>query len=213
MSRPSARLLEWLRDLLKQRGMNSAQLAERAGLPRQRVRRILSGSEPMLVDELLAISQVLEVQPADLGLAGGPAEEEPERPPEPEAPAGVGMDPWGNHPRQLVEAGFALGCDFSFVVDTTQLKDSGVPQHVLHGYNGGPMRIQLDAAYHQYNAPRYDDHGVTLTLSFDALYDCTFPWSSFLQLAFVPAPPDEPTADPPDEPEEPQGRPRLRLVT
>lgn len=226
MTRPSEPLLAWLRDLLKQRGMNVARLASLADLPRARVRRVLAGAEPMLLDELLTLTQALEVQPSDLGLPdqGAPSEasaaSQPEDAPAADADAAEGdadaeieptVDPWGNHPRQLVQIGFALGCDFSLILDTSLLGDSGMPAHVIERYNGGPMRIQLDAAYHQYNQPRYQPHGVTLTLSFDALYDCTLPWASLQQVLFVPAAP----IDEPDEPDEPSddGRPRLRLVT
>ena len=81
---------------------------------------------------------------------------------------------------------FALGADFHFVVDPTQLQDSGVPKQVLAGYQGRPMLIDMKAEYHPYNNPRYDEHAITLTLSFDGLYDCRFPWESVRQIGFVP---------------------------
>lgn len=220
MSRPSAPLLEWLRKLLKQRGMNSAQVADQAKLPRPRVRKILSGTEPMLFDEFLAISQLLEIKPEDLGLAEGiefpegaltEGEKLAEAPPGPEAPPEPALDPWGNQPRQLIQAGFTLGCDFGLVLDTSKLVGSGIPASVLERYQGGPMRIQLDAMYHQYNDPSYDDEALTVTLSFDALYSCKLPWDSIGQIIFVPIPPSETRGEDPEEPKD--QRPKLRLVT
>jgi len=222
MSRPSDPLLAWLRELLQKRGINSAQLAAESQIPRARARRVLSGAEPMLLDEFLAITQSLQLTPDDLaGVADLPVAPEPPalgdeaprlRPVAAPAdePEGVTMDPWGNHPRQLVEAGFALGCDFGLILDAAQLADSGVPRSVLERHRAGLMRIQLDAAYHRYNEPRYDDDGLTVTLSFDALYVCTFPWSSIRQIVFSPVPPEAPASD---EPGPDDGRPRLRLVT
>lgn len=209
MTAPSGPLLDWLRKVLQQRGMNSAQLATMVNLPRGRVRKILVGAEPMLVDELLQITQALEVTPQDLGAAQDASEPSP-----PEVDTGATrseprVDPWGNQPRQLIQIGFALGCDFGFVVDTRQVEGSGLPRTVLEQYQGNPMRIQLDAAYHRYNDPSYNDDGLTLTLSFDALYVCTFPWSAIRQVLFTPVAPEAPAQEPP----EPAGRPHLRLVT
>lgn len=227
MSRPSDPLLAWLRDLLQKRGINSAQLAAEAQIARARARRILAGAEPMLLDEFLAITRSLNLTPEDLaGVAELPVapEEAPQEPPDdaprlrpvswvPDAaePAGPSMDPWGNQPRQLVQAGFALGCDFGLILDTAQLADSGIPRSVLDRHRAGLMRIQLDAAYHRYNEPRYSDEGLTLTLSFDALYVCTFPWTSIQQIVFAPVPPESAPSDGPEPPDD--GRPRLRLVT
>lgn len=236
MSRPSDPLLAWLRELLQKRGINSAQLASESQLSRSRTRRILAGAEPMLLDEFLAITQALHLTPEDLaGVAelppteedaGAPADSgEASEPPhlrplppqaveEPESPVDAAMDPWGNQPRQLVEAGFALGCDFGLILDTSQLGQSGVPASVLERHRAGLMRIQLDAAYHRYNEPRYDDESLTLTLSFDGLYVCTFPWSAIRQIVFAPAPPEATGTDEPHEPDSSgDGRPRLRLVT
>lgn len=227
MSRPSDPLLAWLRDLLQKRGINSAQLAAESQIPRARARRLLAGAEPMLLDEFLAITRSLELTPEDLAgvadLPSPPEEPPPEHAPdaprirpvapvseEPE-PAGPTLDPWGNQPRQLVQAGFALGCDFGLILDAAQLADSGIPRSALERHRAGLMRIQLDAAYHRYNEPRYTDEGLTLTLSFDALYVCTFPWSSIQQIVFTPVPPEPAPTDGPEPPDD--GRPRLRLVT
>lgn len=216
MAAPSAPLLELLRDLMRRRSLNTSSLAELTQLPRRRLRRILDGSEPMLVDEFVTLSQALQVSPEDLGLSAGPVDESAEE----EVPdlhvvgdrerEPVVITEWGNQPEQLVRAAFELGCDVVFTVDTEALADSGVPRQVLEAYQGRDLVVKLDAAYHQYNRPRYDQEGVTLTLSFDALYECMFPWHAFRQIIFTPVPPEPVEPDAPDE--DPAGSPFLRLV-
>lgn len=221
MGRPSEPLLRWLRQLLQQRKLTAPGLAEQAGIERARVRQILAGSDPMTVDELLQISKALSLSPADLGLAGG--EPSDVMPPVVDEPAPLddeilgtplALDPLGNHPRQLFEVAFALGCDFLFLIQTKDLVDSGVPKAVLDRYGDRDLPIKLDAAYHGYNNPRYDDAGIALTLSFDSLYECRFPWTSIHQFVFYPAPPAPPPPEEPEEEEPPKkpGRPFLRLV-
>lgn len=210
MSRPSDPMLAWLRKLVDTKGLNTAQLAEKCGLPRARVRKVLTGAESMLVDEFVQIANALQIAPKDVGLPDAAAET-PEEPPAPAAEAVPKVDPWGNHPQQLFRVAFGLGCDFTFVADADQLEESGVPRHVLSEFRGRQLPIRLDAAYHAYNAPRYDEAGVTLSLSFDSVYECRFPWASirgiFFQAPFATAAREEPP-----EPEPPPGRPRLRLV-
>lgn len=216
-ARPSDPVLAWLRQLIEKRGINTAALAERCQIPRARMRKLLVGAEPMLVDELLRVSTALELSPADMGLpeaAGEPPEAAPTDPAPP--PEGPRVDPWGNHPEQLFRVAFGLGCDFFFLAAADQLDDSGVPGQTLAQYRGRELPIKLDAAYHGYNNPRFDDGGITLTLSFDQLYDCRFPWTSIRQFILYPAPPEpgakpEPTDEAPDEGA--KGRPHLRLVT
>ena len=215
MTRRSQPLLEMLRSLIADRGLNTAALAQASDLDRARLRRVLSGSEDMTVEELLAITEALQLSPEELGLADVPSPEAAARGPvrvveDDEDEDELGIDPWGNHPEQLFRVGFALGCDFFFLANADALQDSGVPQSVLSQYEGRDLPIKLDAAYHKYNQPRYGDDEVTLTLSFDALYDCTFPWEAIRQVIFFPAPPDP--AEAPDEPDEDE-RPTLRLVT
>lgn len=225
MARPSEPLLGWLREMLKTKGLNTAHVADASGISRSRVRRILSGTDDMTVDELMMLSDALQLDPADLTshqLPTGPAPlGEAGVQPLAEAadtsgePAGPVVDPWGNQPRQLFEIAFALGCDFFFLVDTRELDGSGVPASVLEKYAGRELPIKLDAAYHQYNDPRYSPTGITLTLSFDALYECTFHWSCIRQFVLFPLAPD-PTqdVDPPSEDDgPPTGVPHLRLVT
>ena len=40
--------------------------------------------------------------------------------------------------------------------------------------------------FHVYNKPDFQSKGLTLTLSFDALYTCSFPWESISQVVFQP---------------------------
>ncbi len=124
------------------------------------------------------------------------------------------VDPYGNHPRQLFEIGFALGCTFDFSADIDQLAESNIPADILERYRAqGDIFFSLDAAFHEHYEPRFDDEGVTLQLSFDKLYDCYFPWSSIARITFHlgPTPPE---AEDDDDTEDfaPKG-PHLRLVT
>lgn len=218
MARPSEPLLAWLRNMLKSKGLNTAHVADASGIPRARVRKILAGSEDMTVDELMMLSDSLQLDPTDLtgvaaaeaaAAAAGDVDPEPEAD-DAEAPR---VDPWGNQPEQLFRIAFELGCDFFFLADTEQLEDSGIPGHVLDPYRGRELPIKLDAAYHRYNEPRYDEDGITLTLSFDALYDCHFRWTCIKQFVLFPVQPEpaQPTEE--EEEEQPDGVPHLRLVT
>ena len=220
MTRPSDPLLTWLRKHLADRGWNTARLAQAAGIERARARKILAGTEPMWVDELLGITRALELSPHDLeGVDLPDPSSSPATAPLRMAAAGeavpvTAVNPWGNQPEQLVRVAFAMGCDFFLLIDTAQLVDSGVPAAVLAQYRGRDLPIKLDAAYHPYNQPRYSPADLTLTLSFDALYDCRLPWSAFKQVIFFPLPPDpEPPATAEEAPAPAPGVPHLRLVT
>jgi hypothetical protein len=171
----------------------------------------------MTVDELILLTQALELSPADLGLPSDDAYDPPDVDLTEEGDVGLGaaIDPFGNQPRQLFEVGFALGCDFFFRAAVDQLEGSGVPPAVLERYAGGDLPIKLDAQYHRYNEPRFENDGLGIKLSFDDVYECFFPWSAFRQIVFFPAPPPV-VPEPEPEPEEPppgKGRPPfLRLV-
>ena len=204
MSRPSEPLLAWLRKMSEDRGLNTAALASRTDLPRARMRKIL-----------LKISDALELSPADMGMpideeameAQGPSGPRLADPPNVATTPSTSISPWDSHHRQLFEVAFALGCDFGFTVDTSQLDHSGVPSAVLDAHEGQMMLIQLDAAFHKYNNPRYDPEGVVLTLSFDTLHECTFPWSAIRQVIYTPL------IHEPDEDGEGDDHPHLRLIT
>lgn len=208
MPRTSDPVLSWLRTLIEKRGLNTAEVANKAKLPRARLRKILTGSEPMLVDELLQLSTALDISPTDMGLPEGTPDALPETDAEalPQVPQPVKVDAWGNHPHQLFQIAFGLGCDFYFAAEVAQLADSGVPAKVLDQFRNGNVGIKLDALHHHDNAPQYDDDGITLTLSFDRIYVCRFPWASIQQVTFFPMRPEPPVQ------EEPK-KPHLRLVT
>lgn len=217
MPRSSEPVLAWLRTMIAKRGLNTAALAAKAQVDRNELRKALTGATPMTLDTLMAVSNALELNPADMGFAAPPAEAIASAEPPPSDPKPPTLpDPWGNHPEQLFRMGFTLGCDFFFVAKTEQLQDSGVPAAVLKS-SGKDISIALDARYHVDNAPRFDERGVTLTLSFDKLYECFFPWSSVRQVIFFPAPAAETSQQPASPSTETQksgpARPHLRLVT
>jgi hypothetical protein len=217
MSEASAPILAFLRGMIEKRGLNTAALAQRCEIPRARLRRVLTGAEPMTIDELVAVSNALGLSAADMGLPEGadPAAADPPAPATSDREsAAPPADPWGNHPEQLFRVGFALGCDLLFLAEARQLEGSGVPAAVVAQYAQGAVPIRLDARWHEHNAPRYDPGGITLTLSFDALRDCRFPWSSIQQIVFFPAPVDPEVANErPIADQAPKARrPVLRLV-
>ena len=230
-SRPSEPLLQLLRDVARKKGMNTAALAKASGLDRAHLKHVLAGSKPLTVDELIQLSELLEISAADLG--GLPIDAADEDGGEdapvlvrsargnaalatvddsgPEMPE---LDPWGNHAEQVLKLGFALGIDVYMVLSTDELDEAGVPRSVLQKY---PERLplRLEAAYHQHHDPRFLVDGLALKLSFDALYDCTIPWTAFQQITLFPLPPEPP--EEPEEVEEPEERPvvqrgHLRLI-
>lgn len=233
-SRPSDALLRLIRDVAQKKGLNTAALARAASIERSRLKHLLAGAEPMLVDEFVSLAQALEISPTDMGLPGAPAgaEEEEEEydddgpvladAPVPlraigrreRAPTSFAPDPYGNHAQQALRLGFALGCDLFFIVDVKQLGESGVPRSVLARYPEH-MPIRLDAAFHKHNDPQFLPTGLQLTVSFDAVYTCLFPWAAFRQISFFPLPPSEPDEPEGPKPEESKPGPRrghLRLV-
>ncbi len=214
--RPSEPVLGWLRNALKTRGLNTAALAKQVGEKRSTVRNVLAGQEPLTVDQMMTWTQAMELSLEDMmGIAEADLPEPVERSPVPDDQP-VLLDPYGVQAEQAFRLAFGLGVDFSFVADSSQLQDSGVPEDVLARF---PERLtlRLDAAYHRHNKPSFDDHGVTLVLSFDALCTVTLPWSALLQVAFdlVPPPPSDPDSgsSPEDSEDSEDSRPTLRLVT
>lgn len=215
MSTLSEPVLAWLRKLIRSRGTNTIELAEQTGLPRNKVRRLLTGADTMTLEELLKLSHALDISPEDMRLskeAVDVSEDESETIafPEPQ------VDPYGNHAEQLVRIAFDLGSDFLITLSTKSIADSGVPQAVLAKFEDGELPIRLDAKYHRYNDPRYTEDALTLTLSFDQLHDCTFPWSSIRQILFLtdePKPEIEPSVEPRVAAPHEGGKPHLRLIT
>jgi len=214
-TRPSAPLLALLRDTSKKKGLNTAALAQAANIDRKRLKHVLTGREPLTVDELIQISEAMEIGPEDLGMAIPDVETDTteatlESLSSPEECLEPNVNPYGNHAEQILQVGFALGCDVFFLVDGKQLEGTGVPKSIQQRF-ADQMPIRLEAAYHRHNDPKYLPEGLQVRLSFDAVYTCTFSWSSIRQITLFPAPPSEP--EPPEvEEEQPPMGGHLRLV-
>jgi transcriptional regulator with XRE-family HTH domain len=216
-TRPSEPLLAFLRDAIRKKGLNTAQLASRIGTDRGQLKRRLAGEEDLTVDDLVAVSKALELTPAELGLPGGDEPIVPDEPVLAEAPPPTPSeanepDPYGNLPRQVVQLGFALGVDLFLMLDSTQLATSGIPKAVLEA-NKQQLRLHMEARWFPQNKARFLEDDFVVMLSFDALYECTLPWSAFRAATFLL--PAEPRPAPKPEPPAPTrsgGAPFLRVV-
>lgn len=209
-SRPSEPLLKILLQAARKKGWNTATLAQAAQIERGRLKLVLSGREPMTVDELISLSGAMELNPVDLGL-NLPADLAPAPTTEPTGPVALPKataaanrpdfpDPFDIHAKQIVQVGFALGCDIFFTAQTERLQNSGVPAAVLERFQPN-LPIRLESVYHRHNDPQYLPDGLQLRLSFDAVYTCLFPWDAIKQITLFPlAPPElEPEPEPPPE--------------
>lgn len=210
-----------LRKVANEKNLNTAALARAADVPRSRMKHILSGGEPMTVDEFILLSQVLELDPT--GMAES-LEEEAAAPPTEETAnlrslgrresVGLEVDPLGNHSWQIIQLGLMLGIDMFVVLDASKLDGSGVPKQVLGRYPEH-LPLRLDAAYHHHHQATYLPAGLQVRLSFDALYTCVIPWDAFTEVRLSPLPPEpvetEPEPDPEPDDTTPQ-RGHLRLV-
>lgn len=223
--RPSDPILNWLRQTLQERQMNVAALAQLTGEKRNTVRHVLAGQEPLTVDQLIQWTRALDLKIEDFARIPTPEEEAPAPaapaprlrslaaarvPDEPEEDPFT-IDPYGNQAEQAIRLAFALGTNFTFSVDTKQLgEDSGVPA-AIRGRFPERMPIQLDAAFHRFNEPIYDEDHLTLTLSFGGTKTVAqFPWAAIQQVVYFI---EAPTAPAPKQPDPPSGgRPQLRLV-
>lgn len=213
-------MLALIRKVAATRGLNTAALARSAGVDRSHLKHVLSGAEPLTVDELIQLAQVLEIGATELaGLPTTAAEASPAadnveplarvlKRGEIDDPITGAADPLGNHAEQSLKLGLALGCDLHLVMDASLAKDSGVPRAVLAQF---PERlpIRLDAAFHRHHDLRFTPQSVQMTLSFDTLYTCVFPWPAIQQVTIFPLPPP-PEEDPEPEEEEEPSRPSTR---
>lgn len=198
-NKPSAGLLRQLRALMDARKLNTAAVAQALGRPRGEVRKLLTGGLPLTVDDLVEITQALGLTMEDFGVVVPDIDEEAE----PAVPPPSAH--WDNQPRALVEFAFELGIDVMLLFDPAQLDDWNGPVAVLQQHKGQALPIQLDAAYHRHMDPGYEDDAFWVTLSFDQLYRCRFPWTAVQRVIFTPFPPSAPEEDAPG--------PGLRLVT
>lgn len=210
---PSEQLIRFIRATAAERGLNTAALANEAGLPRGELKHVLSGASTLTVDMLVAVAGALNLGPEDLALLNaepldGEEETTPLAPVNHQKPAeGLpSLDPYGNHAEQILRLGFALGCDIHVVLHTDRLDESGVPQATIDQFPD-LLPIKLDAAYHHHNDPRFLPEAVVLSLSFDALYSTTIPWEAFDQITLIPIEPELPEIDP-----HPQSGTHLRLI-
>jgi hypothetical protein len=209
VSRPSEPVLRWLRRQIDAKGENTASIAAKLGRPRQELRKVLSGAEPMLVDDLLAITEMLGLSPEEMGLPDTlPAEVLEQQ------LQGEDSDHWGNQPRLLVQLGFDAGIDMLLLVDTSALAEGwGGPAAVLRQHAGKQLPLQLLAAYHQHMRPELSDEELSIVLSFDTLYTCRLPWHAIRRIVFDPLAPEAPKPKVEAPAEKPAGAPFLRLVT
>lgn len=211
---PSSQMLKILQQAIKQRKENTASLAEKTGIPRKSLKRILSGQEDLTVDAMIILGEALRIDATLLQQLGI---DEPAQLETPKIKVATQNDfdwrpnPYGNHHEQLIRMGFELGIDFWLIFDSTLLKNSGVPKHVLAQFNPR-LQIKLEAKFHPYNEPQFESGGLGLRLSFDALYSCLFPWNSIIKIIFEPqtfVPDDEPEAE---KETEDKPKPFLRVV-
>ncbi len=200
-TRPSEPLLAFLREAIRRKGLNTADLANRLSMDRIKLKHRLSGQEELTVDELISLSKALELTAAEMGLAGADTEVEP-------PPPAPGPDPYGNLPRQIVEQGIALGVDLYFVLDTNELGGSSIPREVLKA-NPEQLRLRMEARWYAQNKFQFLEEELSVTLSFDRLYPCAIPWSAFRTVTFIL--PAEPPAPPKLESIKPAA-PFLRVV-
>jgi transcriptional regulator with XRE-family HTH domain len=232
-ARPSEPLLSLLRDVVRKKGLTTAQLAEKLHVERSLLKQQLAGTQPLTIDDFILLSQALELTPEELGVL--PALDRPAAPAEAtDAPSGdappadgprlkpvslarveeadeappPGPDPLGNLPRQVLQLGFALGIDLFLLLDAKQLANSNVPADTRSRFPE-TLPIKLEARYHRHNRPRFEDDAFECVLSFDKLYTCRFPWTAFRQVHFnLPEMASEPEPAPPPKP----AGPFLRLV-
>lgn len=224
--RPSTPLLRLLRDMAQKKGLNTAALAQAAGMDRARLKHLLSGAEPITVDEFLQVAKALDISPQDMGLSpealGGFDDDSDDMGADVLPLRAVGRrervstafvpDPYGNHAEQAIRLGFALGCDMFFITEVKLLDDSGVPRSVLSRYPEH-LPLRLDASFHRHNDPQFLPEGLQLNLSFDSIYTCLFPWTCFKQITFFPLPPSDLEDEQPQK-QMPKGpkRGHLRLI-
>lgn len=212
MTRPSDAVLTWLRERIDARGLKTTKLAKAIGRKTPELRKMLAGDEPMLLDDFVRLGDVLGLDADDI--AGLPAADAaapsmptlaPLLPPDPD-----------REPCQaelLFKLGFDMQIDIHVRFIESELGEWGGPDSARAAFVGKDMPIQLMAQYHRNMDPQLDDAGLHVTLSFDTLYRCTFPWSSVRAVTFVPFAPAPPAPPPAKKPTEAApARPALRLV-
>ena len=208
---PSAPLLRMLREAADERGLNTAALAKAAKLERGELKQVLSGQLPLTVDMFVGLAEALALGATDFSTLAAMAEAPTAAPTlspvaHDEREALPEVDALGNHASQTLRLGFALGCDMIFMLRTSDLAQSGIPDHVREKFSDH-LPIRLDAAFHSHNDPRFLPETLRIKISFDSIYTCDIPWEAFIQITLIPlaAAPIEPAP-------EPAGGSHLRLV-
>ena len=81
----------------------------------------------------------------------------------------------------IVSAAVLGGYDFLVVLggDRELRLKMGLPRSVA---DREPLLLTFPAEWHGYSKPTADTAGMSCVLSFDALYECRFPWSCVVQL-------------------------------
>ena len=191
--KPSEPLVRLLRESVDRKGLNTAAIASALGVPRSELKHMLAGTEPLTVDLMIALAEILELGPEDMGMLNVevPTEKSPLQsfgvdtqghtlPP---------IDPYGNHAEQILKLGFGIGCDMHIVLHSEHLGDAGIPEQTLTQFPD-LVPIKLDAAFHHHNEPKFLPEHVELVLSFDGLYTTQIPWNAFAQITLIPLEPE-----------------------
>jgi len=203
--KPSEQLVRLLRESVDRKGLNTASLATTLGMPRSELKHMLAGTEPLTVDLMIALAEILELGPADLAILGVDVDLA-EKPAPLQAVRKTAsltdlppIDPYGNHTEQILRLGFAIGCDMHVLFHSEWLEDSNIPEGALKQFPD-LLPIKLDAAFHHHNDPKFLPDGVQITLSFDGLVTATLPWNSFAQITLIPLEPELPEIPEPPQP-------------
>lgn len=92
--------------------------------------------------------------------------------------------PTGTHNNwhTIIQMGFVLGNSMALLCDPSLLAGWGGPEQPNFG---GLVPVRLNAPVMQFMDPKYDQDGVSLTLSFDKLRRCKIRWEAIFQVVFV----------------------------
>ncbi|MBM74869.1 MAG: hypothetical protein CMK59_05675 [Proteobacteria bacterium] len=183
----TAPLRQALLEMIQKKGWNTSSAAKAIDMDRKELKRMLQGKIPLTVNTMIKLGAVLDIQPEDLErLSQAPKTQPPKLQPLPNLRTD---DLLNNQPEALIKIGFKMGMSFRFLARTDLLVDSGVPEYILQQFTP-LLPIQLDPLYHQHHNPKFQSKGIELTMSFDALYTCFFPWESIQRVVFVPEAPE-----------------------
>ena len=191
--KPSEPLVRLLRESVERKGLNTAALASTLGVARSELKHMLAGTEPLTVDLMIALAEILDLGPEDMGMSNVDI---PTPQPslqafgvEAQGPALPPIDPYGNHAEQILKLGFGIGCDMHIVLHSEYLAEAGIPEPTLNQFPD-LVPIKLDAAFHHHNEPKFLPEHVELVLSFDGLYTTRIPWNAFAQITLIPLEPE-----------------------